>query len=261
MVCFVWDACGCVCVCGGGAQSFKRCHHIWHQPQLLKYKVFLERGTDSGTCWTKYIQNSVLSRKQPKEHSVPYLFMAVQRGRDPDNTITRHPISSWSRNMSETQNKCLCFDDIYGLVWRYPYKIVAVPSCYKPYRRYRPVKSYITPHRWASWRWIVRVFATCMRTPLTTCVFQITTFSPQWFMWAEPNFSRMNWKWRDKRCLGQVSIAREPHGYRPMTTGSPDLGAIPRHLFRPVGLRSQPSWQHTHTHLHLPVHVHLPHSI
>lgn len=56
------------------------------------------------------------------------------------------------------------------------------------------------------------------------------------------------WKWRDRSCLGPVSIAREPHGYRPMTTGSQDLGSIPRHcLFRTVGLRSQPSWQHTHS--------------
>lgn len=68
------------------------------------------------------------------------------------------------------------------------------------------------------------------------------------FCGAEWNFSRMNWKWRDMSCLGPVSIAREPHGYRPTTTGSQDLGSIPRHcLFRTVGLRSQPSWQHTLT--------------
>lgn len=54
------------------------------------------------------------------------------------------------------------------------------------------------------------------------------------FLWSKVTFfSRMNWKWRDKTCLGPVSIAREPHGYRPMTTEPQGLGSIPRHcLFR-----------------------------
>lgn len=82
------------------------------------------------------------------------------------------------------------------------------------------------------------------------CVFDITTcILPSDFCRAEGNFSRMSWKRRDQTCLGPLSSAWEPHGYRPMTTGPEGLSSIPRRrLFRTLLASGVRLPDNTHSH-------------
>lgn len=88
---------GAVGVRGGGQMIIKSLGAvIWEMPPSLIapspseiQSVSLERYR--GTRWTDYIENLVLECKQCKEQSVPYLFMAVETGADPDNAIHDTP--------------------------------------------------------------------------------------------------------------------------------------------------------------------------